>query len=57
MKLEALLQKTFNTLFTVIMKTDDNEMYDIVIEYKSKYGKTIRYSWRDREQRLEDTNH
>lgn len=52
MSIEEKIDQMFDDLFHfAIGKSDD--LYDLVIEYKDTYtGKTIRRSWKERNERL-----
>ena len=54
MKEYKLLEKTYNELLTKIIKLVGDDLYNLVIYYESVDGKTITFSWNDREKRLED---
>lgn len=53
--METKIDEVYEELFEFIIKSDqfDDDMYDLVIEYKeAATGKTIRRSWKDRDERL-----
>jgi hypothetical protein len=51
-KIEQLIDKHYDQLFDEVIH-DEDDLFDLVIEYKSQStGKTIRRSWKDREERL-----
>lgn len=50
--IESLIDEAWSKLFEGVCELDDN-FIDLVIEYKgSDNGKTIRRSWKDRDERL-----
>lgn len=51
-KIEQLIDKAYDQLFDAVIK-DGDDLFDLLIQYKSKAsGKTIRRSWKDREERI-----
>ena len=53
METEKTISEAYNKLLDKIL---NDEVYDLVIEYKDMEGKTIRLSWRERDKRLEEIN-
>jgi hypothetical protein len=51
--LEEIVEKHYEELFREIVALDDN-LYDLVVQYKGEDGKTIQISWLDREARLKE---
>lgn len=50
--IEELIDEAYKQLFDEICKRHD-DLFDLVIEYKeTTTGKTIRRSWREREERI-----
>jgi len=57
MTIEQLVDKHFDQLFNEIIKIEADDFDDILIEVVTlTTGKTIRRSWRDRNQILRDKN-
>ena len=54
--IEILVDEAYELLFDEICERDD-DLYDLVVEYKSSTtGKTIRRSWKERDDRLREEN-
>jgi len=51
--IEREIEKAYNKLFYFVSEYDD--IYDLVVEYKeASTGKSVRISWKDREEMLEN---
>ena len=50
-KEKELIEEAYYKLLDILIK--DDLIYDLVVEYKDIKGLTIKYSWRDRDERLE----
>lgn len=49
---EAIIEDMYDNLFHALNECGDNDLHDLVIEYSTTEGKTIRISWQDREKRM-----
>lgn len=53
--IETIIDYHYDELFKKLTDVDvafNEELYDLVIEYKSTDGLTVKRSWKDREERL-----
>ncbi len=55
MNKSKLIEDTWEKLFHKICAEDD-DLYDLVVEYKTRGGETYRKSWKDRDTRLSEEN-
>lgn len=57
MTVEQLIDKCYEDLFDEICNLNIDDLYDLVIEYKERTtGKTIRRSFKERDERLREEN-
>jgi len=48
-----IVEQGYENILKQLMKSyDESDLWDIVVEYKSIRGVTIRFSWRDRDKLL-----
>jgi len=52
--LEKVVQSSYDNVFDWICKNIDDDLYDLVVEVKTRSGKTIRISWHDRECQIKE---